>query len=212
LISAFPGESGGLTAVSSPSIGNIEVAPKERPSFYEKLNTRWHERALQVFMVIVLAHWGEHLVQAYQIYVMGWPRPQANGILGLWYPWLIQSEALHYGYALVMLIGIWMLRKGFTGVSRKWWTAALVIQFWHHIEHLLLIWQATFHHNFWGRPVPCSVLQLVFPRVELHLFYNAVVFVPMVIGMYYHMFPLETEQGKMACTCEWGGRHSMQAA
>jgi len=45
-------------------------------------------------------------------------------------------------------------------------------------------------------------LQLVFPRVELHLFYNAVVFVPMVIGMYYHMFPLEGEP-KAVCTCEW---------
>jgi hypothetical protein len=44
----------------------------------------------------------------------GWPRPQANGILGMWYP-LIQSEALHYGYALIMLIA-WVLRKGFTGI------------------------------------------------------------------------------------------------
>ena len=102
-------------AVSNPAVPNIHAAPGDNASFYEKLNTRWHERALQVFMVIVLAHWGEHLVQAYQIYVMGWPRPKANGILGLWYPWLIQSEALHYGYALVMLIGLWVLRKGFTG-------------------------------------------------------------------------------------------------
>ena len=105
-------------AVSSPAVTHFHAAPEANASFYEKLNTRWHERALQVFMFIVLAHWGEHLVQAYQIYVMGWPRPQANGILGLWYPWLIQSEALHYGYALVMLIGLWVLRKGFTGVSR----------------------------------------------------------------------------------------------
>ncbi|MGZ4732000.1 MAG: hypothetical protein ACXVZH_07640 [Terriglobales bacterium] len=124
-----------LTAVSTPGLGNIEVTPQAGPSIYERLNTVWHERALQAFMFIVLAHWGEHLVQAYQIYVMGWPRPRANGILGLWYPWLIQSETLHYGYALVMLIGLWVLRKGFTGVSGKWWTAALVIQFWHHIEH-----------------------------------------------------------------------------
>ena len=150
-------------AVSSPAIPQIHAAPAANASFYEKLNSRWHERALQGFHVIVLAHWGEHLVQAYQIYVMGWPRPKANGILGLWYPWLIKSEALHYGYALVMLIGIWVLRKGFTGGSHTWWTVALVIQFWHHIEHFLLIWQATFHHNFWGKPVPCSVLQLVFP-------------------------------------------------
>ena len=100
-------------AVSSPAVPNIHAAPQGNASFYEKLNTRWHERALQVFMIVVLAHWAEHLVQAYQIYVMGWPRPKANGILGLWYPWLIQSETLHYGYALVMLIGIWALRKGF---------------------------------------------------------------------------------------------------
>ena len=191
-------------SLSSPSLANIEIATAHQTSFYEKLNTRWHERALKVFMVIVLGHWGEHLVQAYQIYVMGWPRPKANGILGLWYPWLIQSEVLHYGYAVVMLIGIWILRKGFTGRALTWWTIALGIQFWHHIEHFLLIFQATTHHNFWGKPVPCSVLQLVFPRVELHLFYNAIVFIPMIIGMYYHMFPSEADQARMRCTCEWG--------
>ena len=190
-------------ATSSPSISATSFAPSSGQSIYAKLNSQWHERALYTFMGVVLAHWGEHLVQAYQIWVMGWPRPMANGILGLWYPWLIKSETLHYGYALVMLIGIWVLRKGFTGTSRKWWTVALVIQFWHHIEHLLLITQATMHHNFWGKPVPVSVLQLVFPRVELHLFYNSVVFIPMVIAMYYHMFPTEAEQGQAACSCEW---------
>jgi hypothetical protein len=195
-------------AASNPSIPSIAMAPAVGPSFYEKLNTRWHERALQFFMFVVLAHWGEHLFQAYQIYVMHWPRPKALGMLGLFYPWLIKSEALHYGYALVMLIGLWLLREGFSGVSRTWWTVALVIQFWHHIEHALLIGQATLHHNLWHKPVPCSVLQLVFPRVELHLFYNTIVFIPMVIAMYYHMFPPENEQGKMSCTCEWGHRAS----
>src|SRR5580698_8447064 len=190
-------------AASSPSIPAYGLSSTGGSSFYERLNSQWHERALKIFMLIVLAHWGEHLVQAFQIYVMGWPRPQANGILGLWYPWLIKSEVLHYGYALVMLVGIWVLRKGFTGTGRKWWTVALVIQFWHHFEHLLLITQATIHHTFWGQPVPFSVQQLFFPRVELHLFYNSVVFVPMVIGMYYHMFPRKGEQGLSVCSCEW---------
>ncbi len=190
-------------AASIPSIPQVVLAPSSRPSFYEKLNSQWHERALQIFMAVVLAHWAEHLVQAYQIYVMGWPRPRANGILGLWYPWLIKSEVLHYTYALVMLIGIWVLRKGFVGRARTWWTVALVIQFWHHIEHLLLIGQATFHHNLFGKPVPCSILQLVVPRVELHLFYNSIVFIPMVIGMYYHMFPPKGETQHAACTCSW---------
>jgi hypothetical protein len=190
-------------AASSSSISGVHLTSAGGLSFYEKLNTQWHERALQLFMLIVLAHWGEHLAQAAQIYIMGWPRPQANGIVGLWYPWLIKSELLHYGYALVMLIGIWVLRKGFTGEARKWWTVALVIQFWHHIEHLLLIGQATAHHNLFHKPVPFSVLQLFFPRVELHLFYNTVVFVPMVIGMYYHMFPPAGEVQHNNCSCAW---------
>jgi hypothetical protein len=189
--------------MAAPSIPNMGFASAAGPSFYEKLNTQWHERALQIFMVIVLAHWAEHFAQAAQIYIMGWPRPQANGVLGLWYPWLIKSEVLHYGYAVVMLAGIWILRAGFTGLSKKWWTVALVIQFWHHIEHLLLIIQATTHHNFWNKPVPFSVLQLVFPRVELHLFYNTIVFIPMVIGMYYHMFPPRGEAHSDKCTCSW---------
>src|SRR6202020_1500981 len=122
-------------ATSNPSISHVGLVSLSNQRLYDKLNSVWHERALQVFMAIVLAHWGEHLVHAYQIYVMGWPRPKANGIVGLWYPWLIKSEVLHYGYALVMLIGLWILRKGFTGRSYTWWTVALVIQFWHHIEH-----------------------------------------------------------------------------
>ena len=134
-------------AVSSPSIQSVHYESTAPASFYEKLNSVWHERALQIFMAVVLAHWGEHLFQAYQIYVMGWPRSKANGLLGLWYPWLIKSEVLHYAYALVMLIGLWVLRKGFSGKARTWWTVALVIQFWHHIEHFLLLSQATLHHN-----------------------------------------------------------------
>jgi hypothetical protein len=190
-------------AVSGSTVQSAHFASASGASLYDKLNSVWHERALQVFMFIVLAHWAEHLVQAYQIYVMGWPRPVANGILGLWYPWLIKSEVLHYVYALVMLIGIWVLRKGFSGKARTWWTVALVIQFWHHIEHLLLITQATLHHNLFGRPVPMSVLQFFVPRVELHLFYNSIVFIPMVIGMYYHMIPAEGEVNQDTCTCAW---------
>lgn len=171
-------------------------------SFHEKLNSVWHRRALYLFTFIVLAHWAEHLTQAYQIYVMGWPRPQAGGFLGLFFPWLVSSEVLHYGYAIVMLIGIWTLRKGFTGTSLKWWTAALVIQFWHHIEHFVLQWQALTHHYWFGSPVPVSFLQMLFPksRVEIHLFYNAVVFMPMLVAMYYHMFPPKGEE-VAACTC-----------
>lgn len=188
--------------MAATSAHNLHLSASSGASFYDKLNSEWHKRALQFFMFIVLAHWAEHLAQAWQIYYLGWPRPKAGGFLGLFYPWLVNSEVLHYGYALIMLIGLWVLRKGFTGTSRKWWTVALVIQFWHHIEHLVLQWQALTHHYWLGSPVPVSFLQMLFPtsRVEIHLFYNAIVFIPMIMGMYHHMFP-PTEEERATCTC-----------
>ncbi|HEX8148246.1 MAG TPA: hypothetical protein VF591_13790 [Pyrinomonadaceae bacterium] len=190
-------------AASSSSVHAVGVTHAGGTGLHDKLNSRWHERALQLFTVVVLGHWAEHLAQAVQIYALGWPRPRAGGVLGLWYPWLVGSEVLHYGYAVVMLVGLWVLREGFAGVSRKWWTAALVIQFWHHIEHALLQGQVLFGHNLFGSPVPLSFLQIAFPtsRVEIHLFYNAVVFAPMVVGMYYHMFPPTAEEANPSCSC-----------
>ena len=167
----------------------------------ERLNGSGHELALRVFMVIVLAHWAEHLLQAFQIYALGWPVPESRGILGHFYPWMVKSEVLHYGYALVMLIGIWMLRPGFTGRSHMWWTISLWIQFWHHIEHGILQAQAIIGQNLFGSPVPVSIAQLWIPRVELHLFYNTIVFVPMVIAMYYHLLPSDSERERHRCSC-----------
>jgi len=95
-------------------------------SLIEKLNGPWHKRALQTFMVIVLAHWAEHLVQAYQVYVLNWPMHDARGVLGQAFPWLVHSEVLHY---------------------------------------------------------------------------NTIVFVPMIIGMCYHLFPSVPDAARMHCTC-----------
>jgi hypothetical protein len=65
-----------------------------------------------------------------------------------------------------------------------------------------LQWQAITHHYWFNSPVPMSFLQLLFPkfRAEVHLFYNAIVFIPMMIGMYYHMFPPTAEEAA-ACSC-----------
>jgi hypothetical protein len=61
-----------------------------------------------------------------------------------------------------MIVGLVLLRPGFVGRARAWWTVALVIQFWHHIEHLLLLIQAQTHVFFFGATVPTSVAQTVF--------------------------------------------------
>lgn len=174
----------------------------------EKLNGKYHRAAMNTFMFVVAAHWAEHIVQAFQIWVLGWNRPDARGVLGMPFPWLVTSEWLHYGYALIMLVGLWVLRHGFVGRARMWWIAALVIQIWHHFEHLLLLIQALTGSYLAGRPVPTSIVQLAFPRVELHLFYNAVVFAPMVIAMYLHLRPNKAEHEAMACSCHARLAHS----
>src|SRR5262245_56604351 len=96
-----------MSAVTAP-LGSVAHV-----SIHQKLNSVWHRPALKLFMVVVLAHWAEHLAQAYQVYALHWPRPQAGGVLGLFFPWLVSTEVMHYGYALVMLVGLWTLRSGF---------------------------------------------------------------------------------------------------
>lgn len=184
---------------SPPAVAEY-VAPA-RLSLSARLNGPWHLRALQIFMAIVLAHWAEHLAQALQVYALHWPMEDAGGVLGLWFPWLVTSESLHYGYALVMLVGLWILRGGFVGSARSWWMLAFYIQFWHHIEHGLLQAQVLVGRNLFDSPVPISVAQLVIPRMELHLIYNTIVFVPMIVGMYRHLLPSEADRTAMRCTC-----------
>jgi hypothetical protein len=197
-----------------------------------KLNTVWHKRALQLFTIIVLAHWGEHLAQTFQVYVLHWPLKQSFGMIGMLFPWMVKTEVMHYLYAIVMLIGLWVFRKGFTGRSYVWWMIAFWIQFWHHIEHALLQYQVIVGYNLMGAPAPISLIQMVglmegpastgfnglmtgppahpinllflfVRRAEVHMFYNTIVFIPMVIGMFYHMFPSPEEEQHMGCSCPW---------
>ena len=154
------------------------------------LNDSWKTPALVFFLVINLAHVTEHILQAIQIFVLGWPRSQALGALGIMWPWLVRSEWLHYWYALVILVGLIALRPVLIGPARNWWDVAVVIQIWHHFEHALLLGQVLAGHNLFGAAVPTSVLQLFFPRVELHLAYNAAVSVPLGAAMSFHFHRL----------------------
>jgi hypothetical protein len=165
------------------------------------LNGRWHAWAMPAFAFIVIAHWLEHLLQAAQIFLLGWPRPTALGALGMLWPWLVSSEWMHYLYALVMLLGLIALRPGTFGLARTWWSIALAIQVWHHFEHALLLGQALAMYPLFGATVPTSVAQIVLPRVELHLLYNVVVTVPMVVAMYAHMYPTRREARLATCRC-----------
>ena len=180
----------------------IPLASTDRPMYawYATLNGPWHERATWLYMVIVLAHWLEHLAQAYQVFLLHWPRSLAGGVLGLWSPWLVRSETMHFTYAVLMFAGLVVLRPAYRGRGRFWWTLALLLQAWHLVEHTLLQWQALTGRSLLDAAVPTSILQLWVPRMELHLLYNAVVFMPMVIGMYAHLYP-PAEEPRSPCRC-----------
>lgn len=165
------------------------------------VNSRHHKIGLWIFMAIILGHWVEHAAQAIQVYALGWERPASRGLLGLFFPWLVTSESLHYFFAIAMLAGLVLFRPGFVGTARAWWDAALLIQFWHHIEHALLLGQAVSGANLFGADVPTSIAQLALQRVELHLLYNALVFIPMLVAMYLHVRPPAADRAKMQCTC-----------
>ena len=52
-----------------------------------------------------------------------------------------------------------------------------------------------------GAKVPTSIAQLLFPRIELHLFYNTIVTVPMVIAVWLHLRPSRADLELMHCSC-----------
>lgn len=65
----------------------------------------------------------------------------------------------------------------------------MIIQTWHYIEHVLLMGQYLTGYYLFGAPHQISILQLWFPRAELHFTYNLLVFIPMVIAVHYYIKP-----------------------
>lgn len=142
---------------------------------------------LNYFLLIVYMHLFEHIAQMFQLYILHWERPKCLGLLGLIWPQLIHSEYLHYGHALFMLLGIYYLTKYmYTKTSLWWMSLTLLLAFYHHFEHLLLLVQSISHVYFFDKTVPTSIGQLWFPRIELHMFYNLLVGIPMIIALYYN--------------------------
>jgi len=157
--------------------------------------SRTNKWMIGTFAVLMIAHWLEHIFQAYQVYAMHMPRACALGMLGMKYPWLIKTEALHFGFAIFTTVGLLMLWHVYvTGKvasdqifimprTAPSWIAATYISIWHLFEHTLLFAQAMTHPWF-GKAVPTSLIQLLIPRIELHLFYNSMVTVPIIMSMY----------------------------
>lgn len=165
-----------MAKAGGPAVGRTPVAVVEQPVGADPGGRAVVRRLLVgLFVVVMLGHWAEHLLQAVQIWWLGWQAADAGGALGLAAPELAHSEVLHVVYNLAILLGIAGLLSAFSGRARRWWTAALAAQSWHAFEHLLLWGQAATGVRPLGTAAPSSIVQLVVARVELHLAYNTVV-------------------------------------
>ena len=144
-----------------------------------------HPQALLVYLLVAGGHFTEHLVQIGQVYLLGWPIRKAGGILGLWFPGLATSEVLHTAYNSAQLTGLILLAPGFrgTGWARRFWTIAIVAQSWHFLEHVLLQVQYLTGYYLFEMVRQTSLLELFFPRVELHFVYNLLAFTPTFIAI-----------------------------
>jgi hypothetical protein len=162
---------------------NATVPSQTAPVSWRRPDGRLHRRALSLYMLIVFGHWAEHIAQAYQLFILGWARPQSGGVLGLWFPELAASEVLHFVYNLSLLAGLALLAPGFRGHARTGWLVATALQGWHFFEHFLLQVQWLTGFYLFGAAQQTSILQLWIPRIELHLFYNTLVFLPMLAAM-----------------------------
>jgi hypothetical membrane protein len=97
--------------------------------------------------------------------------------------WTVRSEVQQYGRALVVLVGLALLRPAFAGSARQWWGLALGLQLWHYCEQFLIVMQVGTGWRLAGEQMPISVLQLLVPRVEVQVFYNVLVTIPMVVAV-----------------------------
>lgn len=139
---------------------------------------------MTTLIIISIAHFIEHVAQILEVYLFNIPREKALGILGMLYPWLMKSETLHYVLALYMLVAIYWYSDRFRGKARKYWNFAFWSQTWHHFEHLLLIAQATTGYYLFGANKPTSVGQLFVSKIELHFFYNLIIFILMMRALW----------------------------
>ncbi len=103
---------------------------KPQRSFSGLLDGSQHRRALLVYIVLVVGHFSEHLVQMAQVFAFGWAKSDAGGLLGLIFSSAAENELLHLSYNSFQLTGLILLAYGFRHyrAAHTFWMVALVAQ------------------------------------------------------------------------------------
>ncbi len=149
------------------------------------LRINWQSQILLLFMIVAGGHFAEHLVQLFQYTILKWPAREAGGVLGLWFPSLATSEYLHSTWNTLQFTGLILLYPLFLnkGKALLFWKLAIVAQAWHWLEHILLQVQYLTGYYLFHAVKQQSLLEVFFPRIELHFVYNLLSFTPTLIAL-----------------------------
>ncbi len=167
---------------------NSQNLPENKPhGTFQPFSPVWFRRLLILYVVLIVTHFAEHVLQLIQAALLAWPRAEAGGLLGLWAPELVVNESLHFSYNLMQLVGLLVLYYHVTKRTRFWWRIAIGVQLWHFFEHFLLQSQWLTGVYLFNAVQQTGIGELFAPRLELHFIYNALVFIPTMIGVYVYV-------------------------
>lgn len=138
---------------------------------------------LKISVAVKIERWLEHIVQAYQVCVMGYERPHALVLLGRFCPRLVDTEWMRFGYSVLIWLGLVVLREGFSRSAQAWWDAAATAEIWHSFEPIMPFLRAQGGFALWGTNEPTSVAGLFCPRMESYSFYNFIIILLIIISM-----------------------------
>jgi hypothetical protein len=136
----------------------------------------------EVVLISQLGHFVEHLVQMYQIHVLGLAGPAARGIFGQ-----LDIEWVHFGFNTYLLVAFAALALRFRRNPWLWVSVAVAVI--HEFEHLYIM------ANFFRTGTPGlpglvgrgGVINLALTRADVHFLYNLVESVPMMLAFVWQL-------------------------
>jgi hypothetical protein len=138
---------------------------------------------LALYLALALTqtgHVGEHVVQVIQLRLLGLSGEHAHGVFGA-----LDIEWVHFGWNAWILLAVALLLVRFR--ANPWLWLTLPLAGWHLAEHVLLlaIYLATGVPGSPGLLATGGLLGGGLPvaRPDLHLLYNLVETVPLILGL-----------------------------
>lgn len=136
----------------------------------------------EVVLISQLGHFVEHLVQIYQIHVLGLTGPAARGIFGQ-----LDIEWVHFGFNTYLLIAFLLLALKFR--RNPWLWVSVVVAVVHEIEHLYIMtnFLRTGTPGLPGLLARGGVIHIPLSRADVHFLYNLVESIPMMLAFVWQL-------------------------